>query len=174
MPDINSIFEGYTKEAFRLETIYEYCVPGEWENFQAFLKNGQASADANLIKYMKDASLKIESGKRHLRARLIPSPPNKYIEFETLVGYIPQSKIGFEHLILESMDIESIKLGRVLVDFWLFDKKELLIMDYKSNGTFKSITQEKDQNLVNKAKKIRDYCIEKGRTLSYLRDMLKV
>lgn len=171
MSEFANLFKNYKEEAFRLETLSLYKVKDECEDFELFLKTNKIRQNSSLIEYMSDAKKMIENGRRHIRARIIPNPITNYFIFETKVGYLPQSKIGFEFAFIEEKELLKNKMSLIdLGDFWLFDKSILVLMNYDNDGTFIEAKIIKDSDLISESIKIRNCCIENGKTLSYLLD----
>lgn len=75
----------YEEEAFRLEILPTYDVSHESEDFKDFLEHKKISINKDLKEYIDIHSSKILQGKRHIRARVIPSPLTDYFRYETNV-----------------------------------------------------------------------------------------
>lgn len=141
MIDLQTFFASYTIEAFRLEILPQYRVNGEWENFQEYLSSGKIIADPGLGDYLRNTAQKINQGARHIRARVLDTPMNDYQRFETHVGYIPSAALGTDFYFIERANFKTMlhnELGGnfAATDFWLFDKKDLVLMRYDEEGRF--------------------------------------
>jgi len=168
MKEIEDLFTNYETEAFRLETLPIYRINGEWEMFQEYLHRNVIIQNEALLEYNDNAHKMINSGKRHIRARLIPNPITEYLIYETKVGYIPQLKLGFEFFFLEeTMNIKKEVLDGIQ-DFWIFDKSTVLKMNYALDGSFDSTEIIKDKLLIEKYVKIRNYFVNNGKPLQNL------
>ncbi len=134
MEDFIKLLSGYENEAFRLETLPVYDVSQERDTFDFFLKTGEIRQNDNLIDYIQEHAEKIELGKKHIRARVVPSPITDYFLYETKCGYIPQSNAGFYHYFL---DYDTYKQKFTSInDFWLFDEETVVYMKYDGTGEF--------------------------------------
>ncbi len=169
MSKIGKLFSTYKHEAFRLETLPFYKVKGEWASYQEYLETGKIIQDISIIKYISESKQMIEKGRRHLRARIIPNPLNDYFIFETLVGYLPQSRVGFEFFFVEEKNAltKSVEDGNIK-DFWLFDKSTLLLMSYNTEGEFLKAEISNDKDLISKCIQIRDSFVSNGESLNYI------
>ncbi|GAB3430712.1 DUF6879 family protein [Niabella aquatica] len=173
--DIDKIFKEYKSEAFRLETLPQYKVEGEWECFQEFQKRKEVIQYQDLIEYLDETKIKIQEGKRHIRVRAFKSPITGYLQFETLVGYVPQSKIGVElnfidynkmETLLKDVNVEKSQIK----DFWLFDKTYLFYIIYNSHGEFQDIVEETETSIIQLYVDIRNLLINNSFTLSCFLD----
>ncbi len=170
MKTLSTLLNSYGKEAFRLETLPSYTVESEVESLQHFLKTGEILPVADTETYIQTQALKIQGGKRHIRGRVVPSPITDYFRFETQVGYIPQAQNNFELYFLDQEDvvkqIEENDLSNR--DFWLFDEKEVIFMQYDSAGKFLGGEYSDDPAIINQAIQVRDFFIKNGKPLSYI------
>ena len=171
MSEIGRLFKTYQFEAFRLETLPQYKVPGEWENFQKYLKTGEVISDTGLIEYNSDAKEMIKKGRSHIRARVIPNPISNYFIFETKVGYKPQLELGFDFYFIKDSLFKNKSFANIQ-DFWLFDKKILLLMSYDDEGQFVSAEISDNENKIRDCIEIRNYFIDNGKPLSYIIDLI--
>lgn len=178
MQTVEQLFAGYQQEAFRLELLPEYKVSGEWEDFVEYKKSGIIKQNPDLIDYLNAAQAKIDAGKRHIRTRIIPSPITEYVIFEAKIGYIPQSKVGFELNFLEKIDYDNVLKTNFsnieFSDFWLFDKQHLVVMKYDSEGKFLSAEVNTDQDLINNCIRLRNLLPEHSHSLSYFIDKYSI
>ena len=123
--DFDKLFEMYTNEAFRLETLPVYDVPEEISAIQEFKETGKV---INNIDYEWMDLLKI--GKPVKRLRLLSNPLSSYEVFELEV-YKSNLKYGEDIRISNRDDFKE-----KLQDFWIFDMKWIGIMNYDKDGKF--------------------------------------
>lgn len=123
--DFDELFEMFTEEAFRLETLPVYDVEEEKEAIKEFKETGMVVN--NIDKEWVDL-LKI--GKPVKRLRLLSNPLSDYEVFELEV-YKSNLKYG-EDIRIANRD----NFNEELQDFWIFDMKWIGIMKYDHDGKF--------------------------------------
>lgn len=123
--DFDKLFEMFTIEAFRLETLPIYDVEEEKEAIKEFIETGRVVN--NIDKEWMDL-LKI--GKPVKRLRLLSNPLSDYEIFELEV-YKSNLSYG-EDIRIVNRD----KFDEQLQDFWIFDMKWIGIMKYDKTGKF--------------------------------------
>lgn len=123
--DFDTLFEMFTEEAFRLETLPVYDVPEEKEAIIEFKETGKVIN--NIDKEWMDL-LKI--GKPVKRLRLLSNPLSSYEVFELEV-YKSNIKYGEDIRICNRDDY-----NEKLQDFWIFDMRWIGIMNYDKDGKF--------------------------------------
>jgi hypothetical protein len=83
MEEFIKLLSGYSREAFRLETLSVYDVSQERETFDVFLKTGEIIQNQKLMDYIQEHAEKISQGKKHIRGRVMPNPMTDYFIYET-------------------------------------------------------------------------------------------
>lgn len=164
----------YTQEAFRLETLPQYHVPGEWEAFQEYKVSGKLELTDDFKEYLKLQGEKVMKGARNIRARVIPAS-TEYFIFETKYGYIPQAAFGFElnfigHQKYRKLIDKHFSKYHTFKDFWLFDRKDLVEMGYDETGHFLGAVQVVDKQKIHDALRLREFFIPESQGLSYVLD----
>ena len=123
--DFDKLFELFTEEAFRLETLPVYDVLEEKEAIIEYKETGKVIN--NIDKEWIDL-LKI--GKPVKRLRLLSNPLSDYENFELEV-YKSNTANG-EDIRAMNRDL----FNEYLQDFWIFDMKWIGIMKYDKHGKF--------------------------------------
>lgn len=123
--DFDKLFDMFTIEAFRLETLPVYDVEEEKEAIKEFRETGRVVN--NIDKEWMDL-LKI--GKPVKRLRLLSNPLSDYEVFELEV-YKSNLSYG-EDIRIANRD----NFNETLQDFWIFDMKWIGIMKYDKTGKF--------------------------------------
>ncbi len=145
--DFDKLFEMFTIEAFRLETLPVYDVEEEKEAIKEFKETGKVVN--NIDKEWMDL-LKI--GKPVKRLRLLSNPLSDYEIFELEV-YKSNLSYG-EDIRIVNRD----KFDEQLQDFWIFDMKWIGIMKYDKTGKFLDMDFHEASNeeieMANKWKKV--------------------
>lgn len=171
MTKFSDYFLNYNLEAFRFESLPEYNVQSEKEDFQSFIKTGKINTNKEFKSYLSNASIKLKKGIRHIRTRMIHNPLTNYQIFETYLGYIPLSNFGAEINIIEESKLKSI-FNEIPSDFWLFDYKYLVVMEYDKFGNFIDFSIVEDPITINKYVEIRNTLIHNSNSFSFLKDKL--
>lgn len=128
-----------TQEVFRLELLPTYKIPGEWENFQAFLNGEDIGVDENFGKLCASIGQDVQRGKKHVRVRVIPRRVPDYVRFEMKCFYVPRAEAGEEiYLIYEDEYRDLLPHGFQPSDYYLFDSKVAIELFYNDEGEFKS------------------------------------
>ncbi|MFF9016316.1 DUF6879 family protein [Streptomyces sp. NPDC014870] len=129
--DWRAMFRDFESEAWRLETLPQYLVPQEAEEFAAF-RNGARfpgpyeDAWTDLIR--KHAATGGGIGRVHIVRR----PLSEYLRFEFERYYRHQAPIGEDIRILDVTDKPD-PLPDVQ-DFWMFDRSTVVLMHYEEDG----------------------------------------
>ncbi|MEU1814000.1 DUF6879 family protein [Streptomyces roseifaciens] len=128
--EFGRLFETFERTAFRLETLDEYDIEEEREEFAQFLAGGDMGpewADNPWVRSMTD------KGKRVSRVHVLRSPLTDYLRYE-LSAYPGNIKAGEEIGIIDLS--EQTVAGLPDHDFWLFDDRDVYRMHYTEAGTF--------------------------------------
>ena len=134
--DFAHLFTHFERSAFRLETLPEYRVAGEWDEFARFLAG--ASRPAGLYaEWHEMIARSTSSGKVFERVHAVPSILTPYLHYEFAWGYAHSARAGERIFILENDDPRSLFGDLPFVDFWLFDDTIAVEMRYEDDGRFR-------------------------------------
>lgn len=125
-------FENFNEYAFRLELLQKYSVESELKSFSDFFDNGKIDPNKNL-RWHKIISGAKQRGAIINRVHVIRLPLSDYLKYE-LEEYKFNIIAGENIFLLNKNDFES----DINFDFWLFDDKIVLKMNYNQNGEFLS------------------------------------
>jgi len=129
-----AVFRGFTKSAFRLETRQVYTMPGEQEDFERFLAGLPALPDDNREWHDRVRGY-VAAGKTIQRAKVIRRPLTDYTRY-LLSACIPENvAVGEDYRIIEAGDHGT---GLPEQDFWMFDERIVVHLDYEPDGTQRS------------------------------------
>ncbi|CAM5657245.1 DUF6879 family protein [Streptomyces microflavus] len=125
-------FERFQREAWRLETLPQYLMPQEAEEFEAF--KGGARIDPVTVsnEYTDRLRRQVAQGRSQGRVHVLTRPLSDYLRFELHHYYRAHSSAGEEIRILDVTDRPNLLEGAQ--DFWLFDRSEVVLMNYHSDG----------------------------------------
>ncbi|MFI1108680.1 DUF6879 family protein [Streptomyces physcomitrii] len=131
---LDDCFNGFEREAFRLETLDDYSKSGGPGAFEAFLEGKPQPEDFKTADWVTTVGDAVRSGKRMYRVHILSRPLNDYLRFELGWGYLRNVKAGEEFFILDTT--EQANPIPEAPDFWLFDEQVIAAMNYDGKGKF--------------------------------------
>lgn len=123
----------FEREAFRLEILDEYNIPASAENLRAFLAGEPQPVDYNRG-WVETVRAATQAGKRMYRVHIVSRPLTDYLRYELGWGYVKNMTGGEEFFILDTTDKPNPLPAAP--DFWLFDEKKPVVMEYDESGAF--------------------------------------
>lgn len=164
-------FTAIADRAFRLETLPQYLVQSEREEFKAFKKGHFVPFSRTGVNEW-DAMIKanVASGKKMQRVHLLPVRLTPYLRYEIHWGYVHTASLGEDiRLLMPSVARPIRTLAKE--DFWLFDNEAVVFVRYKKDGTFIRFEREDDAGVINDCCRLRDLFLSHAIPLKmYLRD----
>jgi len=128
-----SRFRSFEREAFRLETLPQYLVPQEQEQFTEFKRTGVVPVTPDEPGGWFDTVRRAYGrGARMRRVHVVTEPLSDYLRFE-FAYYVLNCKAGEEIRILDLGKTGPLDLPDL--DFWMFDEAEVVHMMYEPDGT---------------------------------------
>ncbi len=126
-------FEDFQQEAWRLETLPQYLMPQEKEEFAAFLA-GKHRTDPYAVsnEYTERLRRQVAAGRVQGRVHVVNRPLTDYLRFEFSQYYAPDALAGEQIRILDVTDRDNPLAGAQ--DFWMFDRTEVVLMNYHPDG----------------------------------------
>lgn len=146
------LFTGFTGSAFRLETFQHYSAPDEVEALARFRSGQDPRID---LAWWTDLARKhTQAGRTMSRVRVIIEPPSEYTRFE-LVAYPVMAAAG------DDIKIISVRPGNWPAnvphhDYWLFDDRDVWVLNYDSDGVLRSAELRDDPQAVQDHLRWRD------------------
>jgi hypothetical protein len=125
-------FRDFQTEAWRLETLPAYNVPQEDEEIRAFLAGERINPHTHSNDYTEDLRRVRREGKSKGRVHIVTRPLSDYLRYEFMY-YLPHAWAGEDIRIMDVTD-RSNPLADVQ-DFWMFDKTDVVLMNYEADGT---------------------------------------
>ncbi|MGX2995181.1 DUF6879 family protein [Streptomyces sp. JNUCC 64] len=125
-------FAGIAREAWRLETLPQYLVPQEAEEFSAF-REGRPLTPYTASPYTERVARQRAEGKRNGRVHIVTRPLSAYLRFEFSRYYEVHVRAGDDIRILDVTGRPNPLEG--VQDFWMFDRSEVVLMNYEADGT---------------------------------------
>lgn len=125
-------FRSFAREAWRLETLPAYRVPQEEDEIRSFLAGERIDPRTYADEYTDDLKRLRAQGKSKGRVHVVTRPLSDYLRFEFMY-YLPHARAGEDIRIMDVTDRENPLAGAP--DFWMFDRSEVVLMNYESDGT---------------------------------------
>lgn len=126
-------FRDFTREAWRLETLPQYLMPQEAEELQAFRDGVRIDPQTVANEYTDRLRHQVTEGRVQGRVHIVTRPLSEYLLFEFSQYYAPHSLAGEQIRILDVTDRANPLEG--VQDFWMFDRVEVVLMNYHPDGT---------------------------------------
>lgn len=123
-------FTEIEQEAWRLETLPQYLVPQEAEEFAAF-REGRPLPPYTASSYTERVSRQRAEGKYHGRVHIVTQPLSDYLRFEFRY-YAVHVRAGDDIRVLDVTNRPNPLAG--VQDFWMFDRAEVVLMNYEDDG----------------------------------------
>ncbi len=140
MTTLAEAFENFEREAFRLETLPAYDVPGQED-----LTEWHATLDAGRAR-----------GAVFRRVHVVERPLSDYLRWE-----VEQYKLNARHGEKIRL-VEANSTHDVPTDFWLFDRRHAFDMRYDEGGRFQGVIEVTDPAEVDRRIEAMDQLWEKS------------
>jgi hypothetical protein len=150
------------ESCFRFEGLESYDVERERDAYQAFL-NGEANFPASQEQedWFKEIVEFKKNGKLMQRVRLVPDGNRSYFDFEIARIYKKAALSGEDIYFITAANIA--KAGTMPVyDFWIFDDKTLVKLNYDNKGSFLSAENVGNKNEIAAVKEIKKSLVKEG------------
>lgn len=167
MSEFCKLFQDFKNEAFRLELLPEYEVDEEKEYFKKFKQDTSLSAPIDFNKeWLELIAIKTRQNTHINRVRYIDKNNiTDYLLFEIKWGYSENIKAGENIYEINSVNSDVFtKRVPLFQDFWLFDNKTCIIMEYDNSGRFIGISKV-DNKYLEDYIGLKNYLIDKSKIL---------
>jgi len=137
-PEWQALFTGVRSSWFRLETLQQYEVDYESQEYREFLQTGRLDRDPGDWQHM--ISEHVRAGRTLQRVHVIEEPLTEYLRYE-IAAYHHNGQAGEEIRLLPTSAGSwpaGIPKGR---DFWIFDDADVWEMEYDPSGRFLAAEQ---------------------------------
>lgn len=131
-PEWADLFTGFTRSAFRLEGLQHYTAPDEAEAFARF-RAGE-DPDVDLSWWLDLAKGHTAAGRSMCRVRVVVEAPSDYTRFE--LAHFPTMVEAGDDIRIIAVAPGSWPGGVPHHDFWLFDDRDVWILEYDRDGGF--------------------------------------
>ncbi len=134
--ELRALYHGFTDEAFRLETLQHYAVPGDADRQAAFREGRplpERPGKTATLRLIRDA---VAAGKRFGRVHVVEQPLSDYVRYELAAAY-PENVAAGEDVWIADRTAHP-ELAALRRDFALFDARtdhpSLVWYDYAPDG----------------------------------------
>ncbi|MER7671760.1 DUF6879 family protein [Kitasatospora sp. NPDC096128] len=124
-------FDGYRREAFRLEVQPAYAMPKEFEGLSRFLRGEPKPADHNAAWHQRVRGF-VSAGRAIGRVRVVRRPLTDYQRYQFAWGIPGNIEAGEDIRILDATDQD---FGLPNQDWWLFDGSSAVRLNFRPDGT---------------------------------------
>ena len=133
--DLDALWDGLEREAFRLETLSEYSVPHEADVVRRYLA-GAPHEETEFARAWSDyVAGMVAKGVTYHRVHVVHSPLSPYERYECEWGYSRYIQRGERAYILDTAEVA--RPPEVPdYDFWLLDDTHVIRMHYDAAGGF--------------------------------------
>jgi hypothetical protein len=133
--ELGRLFETFTSVAFRLEVLSAYNVPEEAESLRCWREGKPAPAWQKEREWLAMVREAATAGKRMQRVRVVRQPLSDYVRMEFDWGYPDNVAAGEDIRIVEVKDASGVP-DMLDHDYWLFDDRIAVRMEYTADGSF--------------------------------------
>lgn len=171
MDVFEKMFTEFQTSAYRVEALPTYYIEGgEWEEFQEYEKGIPIRGFANQD-WLDDLVRWKESGREVIRVRIMPPILTPYLQYELEWCY-PRNWLGGESIKVAKQELyNQLVKPEVFCDYWIFDKKYVLKMEYSEDGKYLGEKLISKPNLV---KEYLDLFIDLNRKSVQYTDFMKI
>ncbi|MFJ6568899.1 DUF6879 family protein [Streptomyces sp. NPDC091292] len=125
-------FEGFQREAWRLETLPQYLMPQEAEEYEEFRAGARIDPATVSDEYTERLRRQAAQGRIQGRVHIVSRPLSDYLRFEFHHYYKAHALAGEQIRILDITDRPNPLDG--VQDYWMFDHAEVVLMNYHPDG----------------------------------------
>jgi hypothetical protein len=143
-PEWAGLFTGFTRSAFRLEVLQHAADPDEEEAFARFLAGRDPEVD--LSWWVDLAKGHAAAGRSMCRVRVVIEPPSDYTRFE--LAHFPAMAEAGDDIRIIAVVPGIWPAGVPRHDFWLFDDRDVWVLNYDDAGMFLSAELRDDPRVI--------------------------
>jgi hypothetical protein len=147
MKAFTQLLDNFHTDARRLETLQHYSESTEQRLFQAYCAGAPSQQPTSSA--WSDFVRARTYGRRFRRVRLVVEPLSTYTKFELEWLYGPNVNAG------EEIKVARVEPAEVGTDFWIFDERVLVRLEYDEGGALKGVDSTEDETAVTAA--LREY-----------------
>jgi hypothetical protein len=133
---VDAIFDGFHRSAFRLETLDHYQVGSDGGDVLRYLAGEPEPDPERKEPWLEVLRAERTAGKLRHRVHVLRTPLSDYLRYECEWGYLPNAEAGEQIHILDLSERELSTDLETLEDFWLMDDETVLRMHYDERGAY--------------------------------------
>lgn len=152
--ELGRLLAEFEHTAYRLELLPAYVDSGESAAFQAFLAGQEPDIYPGKQGWMQKVSTATATGRLMQRVHVVTEPLSPYLQYEIGWSYGLNESTGEDIRILPADRAPSVVLESG--DYWLFDSRTLIRMEYNSNGELAGLSHITDTDSITTANYARD------------------
>ena len=151
---LGGLLAGFEFTAYRLEVLDFYADDSEAPAFAAFADGREPDIYPGKRGWLDKVRAATSAGRIMQRVHLVAEPLNSYLQFEIGWAYELNAGAGEDIRILPAHRAPSaVAQSR---DYWLFDSRTLIRMDYDNQGRLAELTHIRDTDAITEANYARD------------------
>lgn len=131
----NYIDSRFTRELFRLETLDNYDVASNGDEYRRYVGGEVAPDPERKMPWMEHIRGEVARGAHTYRVHVVRSPLNDYLRFECEWDYVYNARAG-EHIRILDLAERPRPANLLDEDYWLIDGRDVLRMHYDDDGRY--------------------------------------
>lgn len=163
--EFGRLFETFGTSAFRLQTLSKYVVEGEETVVQAFIRGDplEPMTDKAWVQMRTEwhelIAASVRAGKHWAMVHVLPKKLTPYLRLAIEWCYVKDYSAGEQIRFLLPTAPEQIR-ELATQDFWMFDDKTVVVMQYDDNGKYLGFEHVTDDSKICDYVRIRDLAVE--------------
>ncbi|MGV9265387.1 DUF6879 family protein [Kitasatospora sp. NPDC003701] len=149
-------FDGYRRDAFRLEAQPAYTMPREAENLARFLR-GEPKPESHNAAWHQRVKGFVSSGRTIGRVRVVRRPLTDYQRYQFAWGIPGNIAAGEDIRILDATEDN---FGIPDQDWWMFDETSVVHLNFRPDGT--QINRELVNERADECQELKRLAIERS------------
>lgn len=152
--ELGLLLTGFEHTAYRLELLPAYDDAGEAAAFESFISGQEPALYPGKEGWLEKVKKATAAGRLMQRVHVVPEPLSPYLQFEISWAYRLNEGGGEDIRILPADHAPEAVLGAG--DYWLFDSRTLIEMEYDDHGRLASLNHISDTDAITTANYTRD------------------
>lgn len=153
--ELVELFRNLKHSAFRLETLPQYLVEAEDQQFKEFL-SGAKEPSIPPTEWCEWLTARKSEGKTLSCVHILPDELTPYLRFEIEWGYRYTAAAGQDVRLLTQDKMKPEFEAMMGKDFWLIDDETVVFMEYDSEGRYLFPRRLTDESQVERYRNLRD------------------
>lgn len=153
--EFSGYFQHFQNSAFRLEALAQYAVSHEDSHFGAYVA-GEAVPPFKYTAWKETIRNATSAGKAFDVVRVVPPTVTSYFSYEVEWCYPEYAEDGQVTRMVASSQLQESLGTRELPDFWLFDDKFAVVIDYTADGDVVGFFRIDEPGAIDELRSIRD------------------